>query len=178
MRINKLILMAVMTVSFTVSNAWSACDMANAAPGTPADCNSVITLTINGQVIVEGLGDIDLGAYAGNDMSGSDDFCIGTTTPASGVTVTFTSQNAAGGQFNLAGTTITTDLVPYNLQFNDGVTLTNSVTSGTGISTTDIQTLACAADSANIQVDVLAADINTAADTTYTDTITVLVAAN
>ena len=175
---NKFILMMAMAISFAASNTWSACDMGNAAPGTPANCNSVITLTINGQVIVQGLGDIDLGAYAGTNMSGNDDFCIGATTPANGVTVTFTSQKAAGGQFNLAGTTITTDLIPYNLQFNDGATLTNSVTSGTGISTTDIQTLACAADSSNIQVDVLAADINTAADSAYTDTITVLVAAN
>ena len=173
MRINKLILMAAVAISFAASNAWSACDMANAAPGTPADCNSVITLTINGQVIVEGLGDIDLGAYAGNDMSGSDDFCIGTN--ANDVTVTFTSQNATGTQFNLNGNT---DTIPYTLQFTDSDNNAVNVDSGNGISTANVDGLNCRGVPVNIQVDVLAADINIAADAAYTDTITVLVAAN
>ena len=127
------------------------------------------------------LSDWSCGTYvSGSDESDNVDFCIGTNS-AAGVTVTFTSANDPTnvGDFNLAGTTVTTDLIPYNLQFTDAAnTTTATVSSGTGISTTGVETLACGADASNIQVDVLATDIDAAGDVAYQDTITITVSPN
>ena len=172
---------SLLLLPFISSQAWSACADTGAVSSiiNTDGCTSVINLAIPQLVTVKNLGDIDLGTYtSGSDESGNDDFCIGTNS-AAGVTVTFTSENGNAGQFNLAGTTVTTDLIPYNLQFTDAANFTTAtVTSGAIISTTGVETLACGADASNIQVDVLATDIDAAGDVAYQDTITITVSPN
>ena len=172
----KLIFTTALLTSFAASNAWSDCVDTGAVSNITAGCTSEIELVVSDLVIVKNLDNIGLGSYAGSDLSGNDSFCVGTNDTL-GLTATFNSQNTSGTDFRLVGGT-NGDFIPYNLRFTDGTTPIATVTSGTGIPTTNVQDLACGSDDANIQVDVTTTNIDIVSADTYTDTITVTVSPN
>ena len=141
-----------------------------------------LTVVINPLVLVEGLDDIDLGTYApGVDPSNSDSFCIGTNA-AAGATIIATS-NSSGTGFNLTGANVG-DEIPYAVTLTDSNGVENPINEGgIGLSLPQAQLddLNCNGSTGGdvtMTVTASALTINSAADTAYSDTITLIITPN
>ena len=157
-----------------------------------ATCDVDVTLDVAEQVTIEGLEDLDMGTYnsagapALTAAADSASFCLGAVGLGSAdVTFTTSASGLAAGVFGLTGDT-EGDEVAYQIAFNDGSGGgLASVTSGTAITVDadELDDIGCSgtggtAASMGLSVGYAAAAFDDAADTAYTDTVTVLVEPN
>lgn len=137
-----------------------------------------LLITVANIVRVSGLSDINLGAWSGTgNLSGSTTFCIYSNTSSAGYTVTFLSANQSGSTFRLANAA-GTSFVPYTVQFADsvsgaGTTVSTAPISGVGNNT---QSNCGGVDDAQLNVTVLAANLQGLPPQPFSDTITLQVA--
>ena len=137
----------------------------------------LITLTVNNEVKISNLADIDLGVFGGTDVSGTSPACVYRNgLPGGAYNITATG-SGAGNAFEL---TDGTDIVDYAVEFDDGSGfsgLTTGVALGSsGATNADDDCFTAGADNAAVRVTVTAADAAVLPASVYTGTLTLLVA--
>jgi hypothetical protein len=138
-----------------------------------------VTMNVPALALIENLDPIVLN-WSSTDVTGQDTFCIWSTT--GGYNITVDSQNGAGGGFVAADGAAN---LTYSVIFNDDTdpTTGTAVTDGVNLSTTPSLATAdssfppgCAADNAVLQVTFpYSGNLDSAAQGTYTDTMTLTV---
>ena len=155
---------------------------AHAVDGTPGATSTgtmQIQVTVPQIVVIRNIQDPNTGTFDGTtDVSLNDNVCVGSNTANNGYSITATSTNGAGGNFQLNGAT---DTVLYNVAWADqaGQTSGTALTSGTVqnfANPTAGSNIACAADNATVVITVPAANLQAVTADTYTDTLTLTVA--
>lgn len=150
------------------------------AAGETDSAASAITLTIPEAIYIDGLADIDLTAAAGNDATGTDDFCVGGTGFPT-FSIQFDSNNGGGTGFVLAESG--GDTIPYTVGFANDTTGSGHIEpdDGVALQNNTRQAHSCSAsgtDNAQLLVTV-AQDTwqNAVGGSTYSDTLNVTVTA-
>ena len=138
-----------------------------------------IDLEIPELVQISNLDDIDLGAFDGGAVSGTDDVCVWSTTRSYSLTAT-----GGDGGFVLTGAATATSL-PYAVQWASAGGATSGATLTAGASLPGLDTSATsptcqggAALNASVIVSVSDGDMAAAVADTYTGTLTLLVEPN
>jgi len=136
----------------------------------------VITLTVNDEVHISNLTDIVLPTFAGADVSGTSGACI----YRSGGTGLYQITATGSGPANAFQLTDATNSVIYSVTYDDG-TGAVPMTSGLALNAANAEAVDddCAtlgADNATVGVTVLAANAAVLPASTYTGTLTLLVA--
>ena len=150
----------------------------------PAQASSqgdlIINLSIPNIVRISNLDDIDLGTYAGVDVSGNDDVCVyRNVTGDYSITAASTNTDAAGTFKLLHNDGVTDHYIAYSVDWTDGggtTALTEGLqdTSMSGASTTS--TTCGGGTNHNVAVTVLATDADAATATgAYSDTLVLTV---
>ncbi len=167
---------AVATTLGFASNGFAQDCTGTGSLTTSQACDTDITLTIASQVVVSGLlGTVDMSADfdAVNGTTTTVPFCIGNN--SGGVDVSATSGNGASGTYSLddAGTTL-----DYTVNINSSaITADAAATSVTAQLDTLATCLGGTAGTATMVLFTSAADQSTAGAGTFTDTLTVTIAA-
>ena len=134
-----------------------------------------ITLDVNDEVRISNLTDINLGVFAGVDVSGSSAACVYRN--GTGNYQLTASGDGAAGAFTLTDGVAT---VPYSVTYDDGSgpLAATSGTAMTGLTGGDPGSTTCAGTGNNgtVTVTVLAADASGLAAATYAGILTLLVA--
>ncbi len=134
-----------------------------------------ITLTVNDEVRISNLTDINLGVFAGADAIGSSNACVYRN--GTGAYQITASGDGAGGAFTL---TDGTNSVAYSIDYDDGTGAQPMTTGITvlGRSGADPASSTCATtgDNATVTATVAAVDAATLPAGTYAGTLTLLVA--
>jgi len=136
-----------------------------------------ISLTVNDEVKISNLVDINLPPFGGTDVTGTSDACI-YRNGGGDYLITATGSGAANA-FQL---TDGTNSVNYSVNYDDG-TGSSSLASGVALSRTnaaedDDDCVTFGADNATIDVTVAAADASALPAAVYSGTLTLLVAPN
>ncbi len=134
-----------------------------------------ISLTVNDEVRISNLTDINLGVFGGADAVGTSSACV-YRNGTGNYQITATGDGAAGA-FTL---TDGTNTVAYSVSYDDG-SGAQGATSGVtlaGLTGADAASNTCAVtgDNATVQVTVAAADAATLPAATYAGTLTLVVA--
>jgi len=140
-----------------------------------------VTLTIASQVRISDLNDFALGTYGGaGNLTGNDNVCAYTNVASGAYNITFTDNSEmTATQFAVENAGNTAE-IPMEVRYNDVTgTAGNAVaTYGTQMASTGANITAddCSAGglSGNIQVTLLAADLQAAPADAYASTVTVL----
>lgn len=150
--------------------------------GTTSTGTVGVSLTINPVYQVTSLTDFVLGTYGGTGaMTGNQDVCVYTNdaTRSYGVRVTDSStMSATGFSVQNAGATAQ---IPYTLRWNDatGIAGNTALAYNTRLASIDANitsaTCATGGDSANLQISLLATDLQAAPAGSYTTTVSVLI---
>lgn len=145
--------------------------------GTTSTGDLEITLDIDSLVRVSNLNDIDLGTFAGGaaDLSGSDNFCI-YRNGAGNYNITMTGSGAASA-FTL---TDGTNTIPYSVSFTNGganaMATGTALTAQAGAFTANDTCNSGANDNVSVAVTVANSDLASAPASSYTGTLTMVVA--
>lgn len=175
--------LAAASLATAAANGLAAQD--GVAGSNSSSGNFDITLTVPTQIIVKNFDDMALtttGATLGDAITGTEEFCVGGIGFAS-YSVNLESQNGSTGgsgsapfQLNGSGQNL-----PYAAAF---VNNTTSTTGDDADTNGDVPgsfpragNLACATDNARVIVSIDSADWESAVETSYSDTLTVTVAA-
>lgn len=141
--------------------------------GATSSGESDVTLTKQNAVLISDVSDLDLGSFISTaiDLEAFDDVCIFNST--SNYQVTITSANAA---FALSDGG--TGTIPYSMTWADSTATANNVAYNTAIPSLqgDRTSTTCGGGTnARFTVSVAAADFNSAAPGSYTDTLMLMI---
>ena len=171
----KMIQAAAVAASLAVASFAGAAHAAtNGTLGATSTGSVDINAVIPNLAQISGLDDINLGTWSGADLSGSDQFCVFSSTRS--YTITATSGNGTGATFRLkdAGT----NFIAYTVSWTDSAPATTALTSGTasGAQATSATSVNCGgADNTTVSVNVPSANIASVPAGNYSDTLTLLV---
>jgi hypothetical protein len=167
-------LLAFTTVS---THAFSAVD---GTLGATSTATSLISVTVPSLYKITGIADIALGSYSGTGgLTGAEDVCVySNATGAYHVVATDSStMSATGFSAQNAGATAQ---IPYTVKWNSatGTTGNAAVTYNTALAATNASTTSqtCGGgNNANLQISMIATDLQAAAAGSYSTTISVLI---
>ncbi len=162
---------------FAAAMASSAMAATQGTAGFTSTGSVIISIDVNDEVQISNLTDINLGAFAGVDLTGSSPACIYRNGPATTYQITGTGSGAANA-FTL---TDGTNTVPYTVNYTDD-SVTSAMTTGTALlgqdGADDDTGCANTGDNGTIAVTVTAANAAALPASTYTGTLTLVVAPN
>ncbi|MGI9324759.1 MAG: hypothetical protein ACR2PZ_06035 [Pseudomonadales bacterium] len=162
---------------FAAAMATSAIAATQGTPGFTSTGSLVITVDVNDEVRISSLADINLGPFAGVDMTGSSPACI----YRNGIPTTYQITGTGSGAANAFTLTDGTNTVPYSVDYTD-LNGTNALTTGSALLAQDgaDNDVNCAntGDNGSIDVTVTAVDAAALPAAAYTGTLTLVVAPN
>lgn len=163
---------------FAAAMASGAMAATQGTPGFTSTGSLVITVDVNDEVQISNLADINLGAFTGSDLTDSSPACI----YRNGLVSTYQITGTGSGAANAFTLTDGTNTVAYSVDYTTVANGTNAMTSGSALLAQDgaDNDTGCAntGDNGTIAVTVTAANAAALPASTYTGTLTLVVAPN